>query len=325
MTRWQQILAVILIIQIGLVGFIFWPQSSVQGSGEPLLPGFSAANVISLTLQGSDGERIVLAKDGEAWVLPEAGNYPANGEQIVSFLKKFEGVQTNRLVTETEASHKRLKVAPDDFNRMLEVTMQDGSQRQIYIGDAASPAATHIRTGDRPEVYLTGEVQAYELDPRASNWINTQYYSVPISETVTLTLQNANGTFEFEREGENWIMQGLAADEVFLENNLKTVLNQVNLLQMTRPAGKEEKPSFGLDDPRAIVTLKTVDGKEYTLRIGGQDEVSQEYLVKWSESPYYVWLAQYTASSLIEKTREDFLQMPTPTAEGENDSGGGGQ
>ncbi|MBN1992674.1 MAG: DUF4340 domain-containing protein [Anaerolineae bacterium] len=315
MTRLQQILAVILVIQIGLAVFIFWPQASAQRAGEPLLPNFAAADVISMTIQGEDGKRIALAKDGEAWIMAEADSYPANGEKIVSFLEKFEGVQTNRLVTETEASHKRLKVAPDNFNRMLEVTLQNGNQHQIYVGNAVGALATHIRADDQAEVYLTDAVQAYEIDPGASNWIDTQYYSVPISETVGLTLENKNGTLEFERNGENWTMKGLAEDETFLENNLTTVLNQVNVMRMTEPIGKKEQPSFGLNNPQATVTIKTVTG-DHTLLIGAQNENTQDYVAKWSESPYYVWVAQYVAGNLVEKTREDFIQLPTP-AEGE--------
>ena len=151
MTRSQQILAVILVLQLALTAFIFWPQTATQASNEPLLTDFSAADVIGLTIEDADGNRIVLAKDGDAWVLPEAGNYPVNADKIQPFLEKIAKMKTNRLVTETEASQKRLKVAPEDFNRMVEITSLDGTKQQLFIGNSAGAGATHVRAGDRPQ------------------------------------------------------------------------------------------------------------------------------------------------------------------------------
>lgn len=324
MTRSQQILAVILVIQLALTAFIFWPQSSDQVANEPLLPNFTAADVISMTIEDADGNRIVLAKDGDQWVLPEAGEYPANGDKILPVLEKLAEVKTNRLVTETENSHKRLKVAPDDFNRKIDITLQDGTQQEILLGNSAGAGATHIRAGNEPQVYLTSEVQPFDLDARATNWIDPVYYTIPQTTTVALTLENENGTFEFTRDGETWTMQGLNEGEEFAENNLKTVLNQVTTLRMTKPAGKEEQPGYGLDNPQATVTMKTDDGQTHILLIGAQDEDSQDYLVKSSDSDYYVWVASFTGNDLKGKTKDDFL-LPPPTPESEDGASSTGQ
>jgi len=317
MTRSQQILAVILVIQLALTAFIFWPQTSAQAGNEPLLSNFSATDVISLTIEDADGNRIVLAKDGDAWVLPEAGNYPVNADKIQPFLEKIAGVQTNRLVTETEASQKRLKVSPEDFNRLVEITDLNGSKQQLFIGNSAGAGATHVRAGDLPQVYLTDAIQPFDVDPRASTWIDTVYYTIPQTTTVSLTLENDNGTFVFERDGETWTMQGLNEGEEFAPNNLTTVLNLVTTLRMTKPAGKEELPAYGLDEPQATLTIKTDNGQTHTLLIGAQNEDSQDYLVKSSGSDYYVWIASFTGDNLVNKTHDDFL-LPPPTSENEN-------
>jgi hypothetical protein len=329
MTRLQQILVGILVVQIALGVFIFWPRSAAQGASGPLLPDFAAADVISLTIQGEDGSRITLAKEGDDWILDGTDGYPAQGDKILPFLEKLQGVKTNRLVTQTEASHKRLKVAADDFNRLLEMTLQDGATHKLYLGTSAGAGATHVRLDDQPEVYLTGELSAWEVNPQPSSWIDTLYYTVPQTTTVALTLENEQGSFEFERNGETWTMKGLTEDEAFAENNLTTMLNQITSPRMTKPLGKEEKPAYGLDNPKAVVTLKTEEGKEYTLRVGAQDEDDKSYVVKWSDSPYYVRVAESTVKEVVERGRDDFLLSPTPTPEsGENisnpDSNSGG-
>ena len=319
MTRLQQILVGILAVQIVLGVFVFWPRSAAQETGGPLLPDFIAADVISLTIHDGDGNHVALARDGDDWILADAGAYPAQGDKILPFLEKLQGVQTNHLVTQTDASHKRLKVAADDFNRLLEMTLQDGATHKFYIGSSAGAGATHVRVDDQSEVYLTSKLDAWEAEAQPGAWIDTLYYTVPQTATVALTLENAQGAFEFERDGETWTMKGVAEGEAFAENNLETVLNQITSLRMTRPLGKEEKPSFGLNNPKAVVTLKTEEGKAYTLRVGAQDEADRSYVVKWSESPYYVKVGEFTVKEVVERGRADFL-LPPPTSESESDS-----
>jgi hypothetical protein len=129
-----------------------------------------------------------------------------------------------------------------------------------------------------------------------------------------LTLENTNGTFEFVKEGDKWTMEGLAEDETFNEGGFSGLLNQVTNVRMTEPLGKEES-WLGTDEPLATVTLKTAD-KSYTLLIGAKDAEDNSYVLRSSESPYYVRIAEFTGNSLVEKKREDFLQAPpTPTVE----------
>ncbi len=315
MNRRNQVLSILLAIQIVLAVVIFWPRSTVSGAEVgPLLSDFKADDVVSLTITDSDGNHVALSKSSEGWALPEAGDYPADGEKVSSLLQKIGGIQTNRQVTRTESSHKRLKVADDDFVRLIELKLANGDNHQLYVGSSPQASATHIRADNRPETYLTGELASYEANATAARWIDTLYYTVPQTTTVTLTLKNENGEFEFEREEEKWVMKGLSQDEKLNESNLTSLLEQVTSLRMVEPVGRQEEDWFGLDQPQAIVTLKTEDAQVYDLRIGAKDEANNNYVAKWSESPYYVQVAEYTANNFIDKTREDFIELPpTPT------------
>jgi hypothetical protein len=37
------------------------------------------------------------------------------------------------------------------------------------------------------------------------------------------------------------------------------------------------------------------------------------YVVAWSGSPFYVRVNEFSVQDLLEKTRDDLLQQPTPT------------
>jgi hypothetical protein len=318
MNRQNQILIAILAIQIVLGAVVFWPRPAASGAESgPLFADFKPDEVAALTISDGEGNHLALAKSGDNWVLPEAGDYPADGEKITPLLEKIEGVQTNRLVTRTDTSHKRLQVAADEFNRRVELTLQDGDSHRLFVGSSAGAGATHVRADGQSEVYLTGELNSWEANAQASAWIDTLYFTLPQTATVALTLENGNGLFEFEREDESWTMKGLSGDETFNQTSLTNLLSQASSVQMTEPIGTEEMGSFGLDDPLATITLTTAD-QTYTLRVGAKDE-NNNYVLSSSESPYYVRVAEYTANNFIEKSRDDFLEgTPTPAVESES-------
>jgi hypothetical protein len=316
MNRTNQILAIVLAVQIALGVVVFWPWSVVSGVGSgPLFADLKAADVVELVVSDTQGNHVALSRHDADWVLPEAGDYPANGDKISTLLETIEGLQTDRLLTKTDASHKRLQVAEDDFNYLAELKSQDGSSRKLYIGSSAGGDTAHVRADGSSEVYLASGLEVWGISGRAVSWIDTLYFTVPQTATIALTLENKNGVFEFERDGENWTMKGLADDETFNEDSLTNLLSQVVSLHMMEPIGKEEEASFGLDDPQAIITLKTEE-KTYTLRFGAKNEENQSYVLKSSESPYYVLVDEYRGDEFAGKTRDDFLELPpTPQAD----------
>ena len=96
MSRLNQILSVILVVQIALVGLVFfWPQTTAEAGGGPLIPDFSASDVTGLTISDNEDNRLVLAKSGTEWVLPEADDFPADGEKITPILEKIAGIKSS--------------------------------------------------------------------------------------------------------------------------------------------------------------------------------------------------------------------------------------
>jgi hypothetical protein len=143
---------------------------------------------------------------------------------------------------------------------------------------------------------------------------------VPQDEIVAFTLENQNGTFEFQKEGEEWTMAGLAEDETLNASSVTSLLSRATSLRMLRPLGTEPQPSYGMDAPGAVLVLHTrsPEGTEttYMLHVGGRGQ-DNSYIVKSSDSPYYVLVAEYTAQDWVEKDREGFLELPpTPAPAG---------
>ncbi|HET91189.1 MAG TPA: DUF4340 domain-containing protein [Chloroflexi bacterium] len=322
MKRHDQILLGALIVQVILIIFVFWPQKPGSAAGEPVFPDLDANDVVAVSITDDVGSRIFLRQETGQWVLPGADDYPAAGDKVVALLEKLAQLSTGRLVTRTDASHKPLQVSPDQFMRRIQLELADGSVRILYLGSSPSYGAMHFRVEGRNETYLTDEITVWDASTTVTSWVDVVYQQLAQDEITAMVLENAQGRFAFTRdEAGDWTMDGLAADEVLNDTQVATLLRQATTVSLVRPLGREPEPAYGMDGPNAVVTLERAGGT-VTLSVGAKSPEDNTYVVRSSESPYYVRVAEYGVSALVENGREDFIQLPpTPTPEGaEGDS-----
>ena len=319
MSRLNRILTIALIAQLVIAAAIFLPRIFPAGAeSAPLFGALKVDDITRFSVQDMDGNQVELARQGEAWVVPSSEDYPADAAEIKTFLDKLVAVQTNPLVTRTSASHKRLQVADADFVRRLDFTLADSSTRTLFIGSTGAGGAAHVRAGGQAEVYQARDLYSYDAAANVANWIDPVYFTIAQDRVVSLTLQNANGAFEFEKDsGGNWTMKGLKSGEEFNADNLTALLSRLASLQMTQPLGKQTKPEYGLEQPGAVITLTTTDdagaSQASTLRIGAKDAADNSYVISSSESPYIVRVAGFNIEDFVTRTQQDFLKQATPT------------
>jgi hypothetical protein len=330
MSRSNQILAGILILQLIVVGAVFWPRAATSGAGESLLSGVEADRIVGITITDAAGTTLRLAKQAEGWVLSEADDYPCQDDKVPPLLTKLVELRTDRLVAQTGSSHARLKVATDDFERRLDLELADGGQQRLFVGSSPSFGASHVRLEGQDAVYLTSGLSAADVATSPTSWVDRTYFQVPQEQAVALTLENANGRFEFRRvagegdteTGGTWLMTDVTSDETLDQAAIQGVVNRATSVPMARPLGKTEEAAYGMDMPSALITLRTHSDEEgdktYTLRVGAKNLEDNTYVVISSESPYYVRVNEFSVQVLVENAREDFLVLPpTPTAEPE--------
>ncbi len=313
MKRHQQILIGILIVQLIFGVITFWPRSGSAGAAQPVFPDLDVANIATLTITDDQGARIVLRRSGENWSLAEAGDYPARADMIAPILDKFTQLDTATLVARTEASHKALQVADDNFVRRIDIGMRDGAAHTLYLGSSPRYTATHFRVAGQAETYLTAALSTWEMNTAATSWIDTSYRTIDVATVKEVTLQNANGFFKFVKaEDDTWTLADLAGDEVIAPAKTADIISKATRITLQRPLGLTEEASYGLAAPAATVTLTMEDGSVTTLRVGAKFDGSN-YAVKASESPYYVAVTEFNVKPLVENDRVAFLEQPTPT------------
>ena len=324
MNKQNRILAAILALQVVLSLVVFWPEKSVA-RGQPLFGDLSVDQIVRFSVGDTTGAKIQIANGPEGWALPDMDDYPVLEDKVRALLEKIVGVQTDRLVTRTGDSHKRLRVTDDDYERLVEFELADGSQHKLYLGTSPSYQVMHVRADDQAEVYLALGLSTADAATAVTAWVDTSYFSVTQDQIVAITLDNQNGHFEFSKDAADvWTMVNLPAGETLLPNNVASLATRVSSLRMMSPLGKQEQPSYSMEDPAATVTIVTRDDqgneKTYVVRVGALLEDEKGYVVKSATSPYYVLIADYTVGDLTERTLQDFIQVPTtptPPSEGQ--------
>jgi hypothetical protein len=319
MNNLQRILIVLLVAQLALGVFVFWPRPAAGSGGQPLLANLTADQVTGLAITDEQGNTTKLAKQGDAWIAPEAGAYPADAAKITPVLDKLVALKTGRLIAQTPQSHAQLQVADDQFVRKIEVTKADGSTQTLFLGSPAGGQAAHVRLAGQDNVYLASGLASWEVDTSLLTWINPVYLSFNAADLTGLTLANKNGEFALTRDAQGaWQLAGLAAGETVDQVKMDTLVNNLSSLRLTEPLGKTEDPAWGLASPQAVVTLQIKNGDQTrttTLTLGAQDAGSGSFVAKSSDSEYYVRVASFAVEDLVQRDRAGFLPAtPTPAS-----------
>lgn len=339
-------LTALLLLQTGLLLWVYVPRTGSASEPVPILGDMSVDQVAGVSITDETGDQIQLAKNEDKWwVLLSPGEeeeptgpsqcsdeapatcYPAANHKVETFLSALAGLDTSRLVAQSGPSRTRLKVAEENFVRRVEVEQIDGGRSTLYVGTAPRIGATHVRAGQQTAVYLADSLGSTDADTAISNWIDTVYFQATEAEIRSLELSNASGSLIFAQdENGQWQMDGLTDGEAFNAGQLFAMLPSVTRLHMVEPLGAVEQPAYGMDEPNAVLTLVIdSDGENSltrTLIIGAEGEEDLNYVVKSSDSPFYVLASSYSVGRFVETTRDDFLAADGPATTEDGDGEG---
>lgn len=317
MNRSNQILAGILVVQLALVAFMFWPGRNATVSAAALYADTKLDDIQSITVSDQTNS-IKVTRSGDGWVLPAAEDFPVTAVQATDTISKVLTIDTRRLVASNATSHSRLEVTDDKFVRRVDLETKDGKTLTLYVGSSPSFRATNVRRGDSDNVYLTNGVTADDLHTDYGSWINTTYLAIPETDVKELTVENAQAKLQFTRPTtDTWTLSDLAAGETFNQNNLTSLVTRLSSFTMVKPLGKTAKPEYGMDKPNATVTIVSQpaggEAKTTTLTIGQPITGTQDYVIKSSDSDYFVEVASFSVENFINRGRADYLTQPEAT------------
>ncbi len=314
------ILALLVVVQLALIGWLFWPQPSQAAAGA-LFAGLDPAQVQSVTIDW-EGKAITLARAGDGWVLPERADFPANAIAVTQLLTKVAQIDTRRLVASSPASHARLRVDAANPIRRVEMRTSDGVTHTLLVGTAPNARATNVRAGDSDNVYLTSALATGDLRVDAPAWVDTQLLALDAEAINRLTIENAQGTLALAQDAAGaWTLPDLAPSETMITGTVEGWVRNLATLGLSDVLGTESDPAYGMDEPLATVTLDIQPAAEVTgtaemteavrIVIGARDDASGSYAVKASTSPWYVRVTAATLEPLVTADRAALVAAPS--------------
>ncbi len=331
------LLLLVALVQAALVGYMFWNQNrTVTVSTAPLIAEeLSLDDVHTISMSDADGEVVNLAQQNGEWVLPDAGEYPVTASNVTNLFSKLQDIDSRTVIASNKASYKRLQVADDDFVRKIDLDFADGKKQSFYLGSSPSASSIHVRSSTSDSVYLSNDINSFDVRTNSGNWVDTNYLTLISNEIIELELKNAQGDFSFTRsEDGTWQLAGLPADAELDSSAVDSLINKVSSVRMIRPLGKTAEDSYNVAEPQAEVTITTatelvpeseeatesaeasengvaepeveIERNSYKLIIAAN--IGDEgYVAKRDASDYYVLLSSFNAEDFVTKGQIDFL------------------
>jgi hypothetical protein len=260
MNRTQWVLAVLLVVQLALLGVM----ALRSGGGEDeesraLLPELEAFSPGRVQIDGNNDESVTLVRGEEGWTLADPAGYPANGEKVDLLLEKLEGVEVRRPVVSSPRYHATFKVAESEYERRLRIwDSADGQPRiDLFLGSSPNVDVSHVRLAGDDRVYEAQGLGSFDLRVEAISWIERKLIDVSFDDVVAVKLRNAHGEFELAREEGSWSLLDPAGREQALDGaKADTWVRSLTTLYLSAPAGPLDDPDRGLADPEATLEIR---------------------------------------------------------------------
>jgi Domain of unknown function (DUF4340) len=329
MEKTIRILSIVLVAQLLLaVGMSLTGPNLV--AAHPNTPLFTLGDqpVDHLTIEGPDGARIVLAKQGEGWVLPDNGGYPADKTRVDTLLSRLKGLQRGLPVATTSGALKRFKVSDESFERRVLLAHGDDTLATLYLGSSPGMHHVHARSGKDDAVYAV-DFAVYEAPDKAADWEDRTILQFPQDSLETidvagLTLHRLpvaaadTGADTSGANGEGkpaaaatWQVAAAGQGEVVNPAGAQDLAGKLAQLRIGAVLGTEVKPDYGLDKPALTLSVTRKGGEQLAYRLGPTGKEGYAVL-KSSARPEYFRIPGYTADALIKAAGRAQLVQAAP-------------
>lgn len=237
MNRKQFLLLIVLVAVIGGLAIVTSNRNkSTWQSGEKPLTGtymkdFPLNDVAEIVIKDKDST-LTLAKKGDVWSVKERGDYPANYQDIGSFLQKVWDLKPVQQPKVGESQLGRLELEQpgkgDKAGTLVEFKGKDGKalgslllgKKQLREGNAAFgggsfPVGRYVMIPGKLDSIAMVSESFNEITPKTADWLSKDFFKLEKAKNISVTSTNSAATWNLSRETEagEWKLAGLKAEE----------------------------------------------------------------------------------------------------------------
>ena len=252
--------------------------ASAASLGQPLLKSLPAADVTTIVIRDPKAT-LTIARKGEQWTLAERNDFPADYDKVRDFVLKAIALKIGQSEPIGEKDRARLNL--DASGTTVEFRGADGkplagfTAGQKYFKAASENPGRAIGDGrwvalpgDEQRVYVVGDPLT-QASTKSADWVRAG--SIDADKIKNLEVKSPDGaSWKVERSGDNadWKLAGAHGGEKLettKANAASYTFGKLEIADLAPPGTKPE--DAGLDKP-AVVTVNTLDGRGYVLKIG---------------------------------------------------------
>jgi hypothetical protein len=259
-------------------------------------------------------ETIVLVKKGEEdWDLEKPTPAKASASTVKSMVDDLKRLEVKELIDSSKDSYAKYKVTDD---KALHAVFYKGKDVVLdaYFGEDGSRGQMTRIAGKDP-VYAVKGYSSYTFNKDAKSWRDKTILKFEENDVVKVSLVDENGTFTFDKAGDDWkpkfakAKAGSPTDiEKFDKTKLEGLIRAYKALSAADFGDGKSLADTGLDTPKATLTFGLKDGGKQEVLLGGTAE-SNRWLKKvdseqiWSVSS---WAGDWATANVdkFQKTEE---------------------
>jgi hypothetical protein len=142
------------------------------------------------------------------------------------------------------------------------------------------------RLGDKEGVFAVKGYSKYLYARDAAGWRDKTIFKFEDKDVVKVTIENENGTFEFDKQGDTWAgkhkdPKASAAKDIpeFKPSKVDDMLRAYKSLSASAFGDDKKSADVGLEAAKATVTVELKDGTgKYTLSVGDTAEGTNRWV-----------------------------------------------
>ena len=324
MRRLIHILAALLIVQVVLAVVLdrAGPDLSPSASDNPMIV-LDGKPITRLVIDGIDSQ-VTLEKKSDHWVIPTINDFSADQDKVAELINKLKSIKRNLPVSTSAASRERFRVADDGFERRIQVFVDGSVAADIFLGTAPRSRMIHVRQREDTAVFET-QMGLHHASATTQEWLDKALLQVAYPDIRAISVP---GIFRLEKDSnakadkeaddtdqskaalDRWVSADPLGENERIEQRSILVLGQkIANIRLKDVLGTTIQSDYGLSTPKLVLHVATRAGQTLIHELGllqGADD----YVLKISNRPEYVALAQYSGKGLLDAADRSTIFLP---------------
>ncbi|MBM3557604.1 MAG: DUF4340 domain-containing protein, partial [Alphaproteobacteria bacterium] len=170
----------------------------------PLYPGLIERlnDVVELRIEAKTGSLVIAQAEGDAWIMPEKGGYPAKFDAVKKALLGVAEIKTIEAKTAKPELYSKIAVedrsAKDSGATLVTLKGKDGKPAaELLIGKAdrvatdTKPGSYYARKAGDPQSWLVSGSLA--IEPTLNRWVESKLFEIPRKRVTSAVIKRGDG------------------------------------------------------------------------------------------------------------------------------------